>query len=132
MNCSQSSRYHNIFKLRGFRQHTSHKKYKQDLHKLRSFFHMLREIQKERRQILGGGNYRQYLQLQEGKLPALLLMIDDYAAFREKTGERYEDDLIRLAREGGSPTSPKGTSSRFSSTILHFQRYPGTPIAPTL
>lgn len=66
------------------------------------FFHMLREIQKERRQILGGGNYRQYLQLQEGKLPALLLMIDDYAAFREKTGERYEDDLIRLAREGES------------------------------
>ena len=64
------------------------------------FFNMLTDILNERRDTLQGGNYTQYVQAYGIKLPAIMIFIDNFAAFRSKGGERYDAQLQRLAREG--------------------------------
>ena len=34
--------------------------------------------------------------------PCVVVVIDNYASFRERTGDKYEGDLITLSREGAS------------------------------
>ena len=68
--------------------------------RLDKFFNMLTDILNERRDTLQGGNYTQYVQAYGIKLPAILIFIDNFAAFRTKGGERYDNQLQRLAREG--------------------------------
>ena len=47
-----------------------------------------------------GGTYEQYRLRASAHLPAILLLIDDYAEFREKTENQYEELLVRIAKEG--------------------------------
>lgn len=74
--------------------------YQEETEKTRKFFHMLDVIMNERKQLLKGGNYSQYVQINGVELPAVVVIIDNYATFREKTDNRYEGTLIRLSREG--------------------------------
>ena len=73
-----------------------------DVDKVKKFFYMLNEIVRERKQLFRGGNFSQYVQSGKSnkKLPAILIVIDNYANFREKTNSQFDDDMIRLSREG--------------------------------
>lgn len=74
--------------------------YENDLEKLGKFFNMMDEIMAERKALLQGGNYAQYVQAHGVVLPAILVVIDQFSNFREKTGGIYEDTLIQLSRNG--------------------------------
>ncbi|MCC8164078.1 MAG: type VII secretion protein EssC [Lachnospiraceae bacterium] len=73
-----------------------------DEEKVKRFFHMLSQMMEERKNQFGGGNYSQYVRACGGevKLPAVLIVIDNYAGFREKTGSQFDDFMVRLSREG--------------------------------
>ena len=68
--------------------------------RLDKFFNMLTDILNERRDTLQGGNYTQYVQAYGIKLPAILIVIDNFAAFRSKCADKYDELLQRLVREG--------------------------------
>lgn len=76
--------------------------YENDLEEISRFFHMIEDIFAERRKMLNGGNYKQYVQTHGVKLPSIFVMIDQYSNFREKTGNIYEEQLIRLSRDGAA------------------------------
>lgn len=68
--------------------------------KLDRFIHMIISLMDERKKLFAGGNYSQYVQVHGVTLPAILVALDNYASFREKTKNKYDDVLMRLAREG--------------------------------
>lgn len=83
--------------------------YENDDDKIRKFFTMLDGILEERKNLFRGGNYAQYVQaeanggdLRRPSLPAVLVAIDNYSAFRSKTDEQYDDFLLKLSKEGVS------------------------------
>lgn len=73
-----------------------------DNDKVKKFFFMMGRIMEERKQLFKGGNFTQYLQANKGRdtLPAIIIAIDNYANFREKTGCVYDEEMIRFSREG--------------------------------
>lgn len=73
-----------------------------DTDKVKKFFYLMNNIVQERKQLFKGVNYSQYLQANKEKetLPAILIVIDNYANFREKTNMQFDEDMIRLSREG--------------------------------
>ncbi|MDO4555397.1 MAG: type VII secretion protein EssC [Lachnospiraceae bacterium] len=73
-----------------------------DLDKISKFFNMIDGILKDRKALFRGGNYSQYVRVNKNALPAILIFIDNYAAFKEKTEEAYEEIMIRLSKEGVS------------------------------
>lgn len=86
-------------------------------------FFLLDQIVAERRRILSGGSFLQYRQRKGGDLPAVVLAIDNYAAFREKTGDAYAANILRLAKQGQScgiylMVSAAGTGSSEVPTTL--------------
>ncbi len=76
--------------------------YENDLDKISKFFNMIGEILQERKALLRGGNYSQYVQKNGVTMPAIAVFIDNYASFKEKTDEQYEEMLITLSKEGVS------------------------------
>lgn len=68
--------------------------------KTAKFIHMLVTMMDERKRLFQGGNYSQYVQAYGVKVPAILIVVDNFAAFREKTKNAYDDVLLRLVREG--------------------------------
>lgn len=76
--------------------------YEGDYEKISKFFVMIMDMLKERKKILKGGNFSQYAQVHGMVLPAVLVIVDNFAAFNEKTGEAYLDDMIVLSKEGVS------------------------------
>lgn len=74
-----------------------------DTDKIDRFFHMLGKTMEERKQFLGGGTYGQYrkkTKKEKGTLPTVLIVIDHYAGFQEKTGGRFDSEILRIVREG--------------------------------
>lgn len=69
----------------------------EDTEKTERFFHMLRRIMEERKRLrkkeCGG---------KERGLPVILIILDDYLSFQEKTEGKYEDMIARLSREGAA------------------------------
>lgn len=76
--------------------------FENDLDKISKFFNMLHGILEERKNLFRGGNYSQYVKVHGVILLAIIIFIDNYASFKEKTEERYEELLIRLSKEGVS------------------------------
>ena len=76
--------------------------YETDLEKIGRFFTMIGRILEERKKIFRGGNYSQYVQVNGVKYPAIIILIDNYSAFKEKTKEAYEEMVVTLAKEGVS------------------------------
>ena len=74
--------------------------YENDIEKIGKFFRMMENILEERKGLFRGGNYSQYVRVHGVTIPAVVIMVDNYAAFKEKTEERYEEIMIRLSREG--------------------------------
>lgn len=76
--------------------------YENDMDKISKFFNMISSILQERKTLLRGGNYSQYVQKNGVTMPAILIFVDNYASFKEKTDEKYEDIMITLSKEGVS------------------------------
>lgn len=66
------------------------------------FFNMMAQKILERKQMLDGGSFQQYRKSKKGCMPALFVVIDNFASFKEKTENAYEDILVQLSREGES------------------------------
>ncbi|MCR4691232.1 MAG: type VII secretion protein EssC [Lachnospiraceae bacterium] len=76
--------------------------YEGDYDKIAKFFVMLNDILEERKKTLRGGNYSQYVQVHGVTMPAIIVAIDNFSAFNEKTQEEYVDFIITLSKEGVS------------------------------
>ncbi len=74
--------------------------YEDDVEKTDKFFYMIEGMAEERKQLFRGGNYAQYVQARGVRLPAVLVAVDNVGAFREKTENRYDHRMLRLAKEG--------------------------------
>lgn len=74
--------------------------YEDDLERIRKFFHMLQEILNERKKLFKGGNYSQYVKVHGITVPAIIIFVDNYSAFKEKTEEAYEEIMIQISKEG--------------------------------
>ncbi len=74
--------------------------YEGDDEKIARFFNMILRILDERKKLFRGGNYSQYVQVHGVTCPAILIVIDNFSAFREKTGDAYGDLVIQISREG--------------------------------
>ena len=67
---------------------------------LGNFMCMLDNLMQDRKKLLKGGNYSQYVRVHGVALPSVVIVIDNYTSFAEKTENRYEAILLRAAREG--------------------------------
>ena len=65
-------------------------------------FYLLHTMLAERKELFHGGTYEQYVLSHGVVCPTVLLIIDNIANFREKTGEAFDQELIRIAREGAA------------------------------
>lgn len=74
-----------------------------DLSRVGRLFALLDGLLTEHQTRLQGGNYTQYVAAHDVRgCPAVLLVVEDIAAFRERTACAYDDALLRLAREGAA------------------------------
>lgn len=71
-----------------------------DSDKIRMFFSLLERMMNERKELLKGGNYSQYVRANGSVIPAVLVVIDNYAGLKEKTQDQYAQMIWRLSREG--------------------------------
>jgi S-DNA-T family DNA segregation ATPase FtsK/SpoIIIE len=72
----------------------------EDTDRTDKLFTMLSGILDQRKQLMRGGNYAQYVRAGGRDVPAVVIAVDNYANFREKTANKFEDTLISLSREG--------------------------------
>ena len=70
--------------------------------KITRFFNMIGKLLDDRKNVFRGGNYSQYYRANGLQYPAIVIAIDNFAAFNEKTDGRYLDDVIRISKEGES------------------------------
>ncbi len=73
--------------------------YENDLDTVGKFFYMLQSMVQERKELFHGGNYYQYVSKNGVICPAVVVVIDNIANFREKTEEMYDDLLLQISRE---------------------------------
>lgn len=73
--------------------------YENDIDTVGKFFHMLQTMIQERKALFRGGNYYQYVHKNGVVCPAVVVVIDNIANFREKTEERFDDVLLQISRE---------------------------------
>lgn len=66
--------------------------------RLDKLFVMLGDILRQRKKQIKGGSFSQYVQVHSGEIPAIVLVIDGYASFQEKTEGRFESQLLELSR----------------------------------
>ena len=71
-----------------------------DGEKMHRFFNMLASMAEKRKEAFRGGNFSEYLRTGGEDFPAIFLVIDNYAVFREKTGDAYENVILNISREG--------------------------------
>ena len=90
--------------LAGFEKmpHTGGIMYDGEFEKIRRFFAMLSVESEERKKLFRGGNFSQYVRANGPVCPAIIVVIDNYPAFAEKTNQQYVDFLINLSKEGVS------------------------------
>ncbi len=74
--------------------------YENDDEKLAKFFNMLGSVLDERKELFKGGNYSQYVRVNGIALPAIILVIDNYSNFKNKTNNVYEDIILQLSKDG--------------------------------
>lgn len=73
-----------------------------DLAKAETFFNMMQSLIEERKKLFNGGNYSQYVKVNGVEIPAIFIVIDNFANFKEKTENKFESNLIQISREGVS------------------------------
>ena len=68
--------------------------------RISKFFTLITRILDERKRLFAGASYEDYVNHNGWTLPAVLIVIDNYGSFHEKTGETYEAIMMRIAKEG--------------------------------
>ena len=68
--------------------------------RLEKLFNMILHIIQERKDMLRGGNYSQYVQAKGIVIPAIILIIDNMGNFRSKTQNKYDETIVQISREG--------------------------------
>lgn len=88
--------------LRAFEQapHVGGIIYDKEEDRLAKFVTMLSGILEERKVMFRGGNYSQYVQANGVTVPAIVVVLDNFAGFRSKTDNKYDDFFIRLSKDG--------------------------------
>lgn len=66
------------------------------------FFTMISRILDERKALFAGTSFEDYVNHNGWTVPAILIVIDNYGSFHDKTGEIYEANMMRIAKEGNS------------------------------
>lgn len=66
------------------------------------FFTMMTRILDERKERFAGAGFEDYVNHNGWNVPAILIVIDNYGSFHEKTGDAYEPIMSRIAKEGNS------------------------------
>ena len=79
--------------------HTGGVMYEEDSEKIEKFFTFLERCLYDRKKLMQGGNYKQYVQANGYKLPAMVVIIDNYASFRTKTENIYDMRMMNLMKE---------------------------------
>lgn len=75
--------------------------YEENADKISKFFTMLVRVLKQRKQMLQGGSYDQYVKKhKESFLPLIVVMIDNFSAFSQKTDHVYDNAIMQLLKEG--------------------------------
>ena len=74
----------------------------QEPEEIACFFFMIKNIIAERKHILRGGSYSSYIKTHPKALPAILLVIDQYPAFAERTNQIYDNQIMEIAKEGSN------------------------------
>lgn len=82
--------------------HTGAVIYENEDEKTDKFFYMLSQMLVERKKNIGGGNFGQFVNANGHIFPAVLIAIDNYSNFREKTDDKYEQIIWELSRDGAS------------------------------
>lgn len=70
--------------------HTGGVVYDTDTDKMKKCMNLLERIMDERKALFRGGNYSQYIRAYGQSLPAIAVVLDNYANFQEKTGGIFE------------------------------------------
>lgn len=65
-------------------------------------FSLLKKELDRRKTLFQGGNFSQFIRAHGKRESAIVLAVDGFANFKEKTDNRYEDILILLSREGAN------------------------------
>lgn len=76
--------------------------YEEETDRLDKLLTMLISIMQERKQLFQGGNYSQYVQVNNYELPAILVVVDNFGKLRNKTNGNYDELFFQLAKEGGN------------------------------
>ena len=76
--------------------------YENDNEKIDKFFYMLGQMLAERKKAVGGGNFGQFINANGNVFPSVLVAIDNYSNFREKTDDKYERIIWEISRDGAS------------------------------
>lgn len=63
---------------------------------------MISGILEDRKTLFRGGNYSQYVQANGVTIPAIIIVLDNFAGFRSQTNNVYDDFFIQLAKDGAS------------------------------
>ena len=71
-----------------------------DTDRISKFFTLITRILDERKRRFAGASFEDYINHNGWTLPAVLIVIDNYGSFHEKTGEAYETIMSRIAKEG--------------------------------
>ena len=71
-----------------------------DTENVESFFYHTEKLFLTRKKELAGMNYWQYREHYDEEKPLIFLVIDDYGSFRELTGDRFQELIERIAKEG--------------------------------
>jgi S-DNA-T family DNA segregation ATPase FtsK/SpoIIIE len=74
--------------------------YENDSEKIGKFFNMMNQIIEDRKKKFQGGNYSQFIRANGVIEPAIVIVIDNFAGFKEKTADQYNDNLINISRNG--------------------------------
>ena len=74
--------------------------YENDLEIISKFFNMMEKELSFRKNLLKGGSYSQYIKTHGCEIPAIVIVVDNYANFREKTNLAYDDIMLRISRDG--------------------------------
>jgi S-DNA-T family DNA segregation ATPase FtsK/SpoIIIE len=68
--------------------------------RISKFFTMIGKMIEERKKLFTGTNFEDYVNRNGWSIPAVLIVIDNYGSFHEKTGEQFEEIMMQLAKEG--------------------------------
>ena len=95
--------------------------FQNDSEKINRLFDLLKKELKKRTQIISdyGGDYNLYITSSNKPMPMLIVVINNYEAFSENYGEKYDDDLLTLTRDG----SKCGISFVFTASTYNDVRY---------